>query len=544
MNLEQLTHDLVLSHRGGPMPRDVTVTDVTDDSRRTAPGALFIVRAGGEAYLDDALAKGPAAILAPPQATPRGDVCWLTCDAPAAADQALAGAIAHRFFGEPSRQLQLVGITGTKGKTTTAILVQHLLATAGVKCGLIGTIFIDDGQARRTAELTTPGAIEFNRLLRAMVDHGCRAAVAEVSSHALHQKRVAALRFAVGVFTNLTGDHLDYHRTMDAYADAKAMLLEQLPAGAWAVLNADDVYAQRMADAVPAQARAVWTAVAAPHLHDGATSKPRHANAGLLACATPITLAADHTVARYDGPWGSFELQLPLVGEHNVANALQAIAAANCVTAMARTLRDAMRNCPTVPGRLEPVGAGERVSGVGSRVSEEGQEPPSSSGQTPDPRPQTPLPTVLVDYAHTHDSLEKTLLALRPVTRGRLIALFGCGGDRDKTKRPKMAAVACKLADRVVITSDNPRTEDPQAIIADIVKGVPQEAMDKVTIEPDRAAAIRVAVSLAEPGDTVLLAGKGHEDYQIIGKTKRHFDDREQAAEALRVYRQPAGSPS
>jgi UDP-N-acetylmuramoyl-L-alanyl-D-glutamate--2,6-diaminopimelate ligase len=533
MNLAHLIHDLRLSHVAGPDPATVSVTDLTDDSRQVAAGGLWLVRAGGEAYLDEAMAKRPATVIAAPGVTPRHGVCWLTCDAAAADDQALAGALAARFFGDPAGQLQLVGITGTKGKTTTAILIQHLLASAGRKCGLIGTIWIDDGATRRPAELTTPGAIEFTRLLRTMVDHGCRAAVAEVSSHALHQKRVSATRFAVGVFTNLTGDHLDYHKTMDAYADAKAILFASLPADGWAVINADDAYAPLMAGAVPANVRTVETSVIEAQASRAGTrvsgeEPPTTASGHTLpstphtrCTATPITLAADHSLARYEGPWGSFELQLPLVGAHNVANALQAIAAANCVTAMARTLRDAMARCPTVPGRLEPV----TVAGPGA------------------------WPTVLVDYAHTHDSLEKTLVALRPVTRGRLIVLFGCGGDRDRTKRPKMAAVACRLADQVVVTSDNPRTEEPQAIIDDILAGVPAEVRSKVAVEPDRAAAIRVAVNLAHPGDTVLLAGKGHEDYQIVaasggGTIKRHFDDREHAAEALRAYRQPAGSPS
>ena len=606
--------------RNGAM--DLTITDVTDDSRQATPGCLFVVRTGGEAYVDQAMAARPAAVIAPPEVEPRGDAVWLTCTPEQAATQHLAGELAARFFDHPSRKLAVIGITGTKGKTTTAILTQHLLAATGHRCGLIGTIWLDDGATRRPAQLTTPGAIEFTRLLAAMVAHGCRAAAVEVSSHALHQHRVASTRFAVGVFTNLTGDHLDYHGTMDAYADAKAILFKSLPPGAWAVINADDLYAHHMADAVPPGTHRVWTTMRGEEGVSGVGCRVSGAEEGVSGIgyrvsgaesgkttdmplasddtrhpipdtrspsndtrclAVPITLGADHSVARYDGPWGSFELRIPLVGRHNVSNALQAIAAANCVAAQARTLRDAMRQCPTVPGRLEPVRVEERVSGIGYRVSGEGNakttDTPTAADDTRYPIPDTraSLPTVLVDYAHTHDSLEKTLLALRPVTQGRLIVLFGCGGDRDKTKRPKMAAVACKLADVVVITSDNPRTEDPQAIIRDILAGIPAgervsgaesgkitdtpsasgdtrhptpdtrsaDPDTRIHVEPDRAAAIRAAVNLARPGagDTVLLAGKGHEDYQIIGKTKRHFDDREHAAEALRAY-QPLLTPS
>lgn len=265
-----------------------------------------------------------------------------------------------------------------------------------------------------------------------------------------------------------------------------------------------------------------------------------------LVTAQILVLGADSSTVRFDGPWGGIEADLPLVGRHNVINALEAMAAANCVAPIAGGLHDALEKCPAPPGRLEPV-----------RIAED-SSPPLSKPETPNAK----LPSVLVDYAHTHDALENVLSALRPVTRGKLIAVFGCGGDRDRTKRPKMAAVCCRIADRVIVTSDNPRTEDPMAIIDEILKGVPGESaicdlrlagtgtarlaesaasgkskMEDcaVLVEPDRAAAIAWAIQSAGPDDTVLIAGKGHEDYQIIGTTKRHFDDREEAAKALRA---------
>lgn len=472
------------------------IADLTDDSRQVTPGCLFIARRGtktdGSSFINDALAKGAAAIISPTAPPPDlpPNVAWARA---VSLDQALVSRLAERFFGHPSRRLKLVGITGTKGKTTTAFLVQHALALAGYPCGMIGTIWIDDGAARTPAQLTTPGPADFSRSLAAMLKNGCAAAVCEISSHALHQGRTAALDIDAAVFTNLTGDHLDYHQTMQAYADAKAILFSSLKDDAWAVANADDPWAARILGSRPQRLpqRTLMCSVKSS-VPDGAS-------------ATILDLTASHSRARFAGPWGRFEARLPLVGRHNVYNALLAVAAVWSVTrASADLLQRALDTAPAVPGRLEPVVLKDAPN----------------------------LPTVLVDYAHTHDALENVLSALRPFTRGKLITVFGCGGDRDRTKRPKMAAVACRLADRVVVTSDNPRTEDPAAIIRQIMAGVPQGK--DVTVEPDRAAAIAAAIAAAAADDVVLIAGKGHEDYQIIGTTKRHFDDREQAAQALR----------
>jgi len=514
-------------------PSDIDLADIHDDSRRVTPGSLFIARCGpqqdGAAYIRQAIDAGAVAVLAAAApadlvATAGPSVAWLVPEPAATVDQALAGRVAEQFFGRPSHTLKLIGVTGTNGKTTTAYLIQHLLAYGGVQCGLIGTIVIDDGRTVEPAELTTPGAVDLSRLLARMVDHGCQAAAIEVSSHALHQGRAAALRFHAAVFTNLTGDHLDYHHTMDAYASAKAVLFEQLDEHGWAVINADDPYASRMAEPAAARkARVVWCSQSKPvaNAADGAGADDR-----LICRAEALDLGPSESEAYFVGPWGSSQLRIPIVGRHNLANALQAIAAANTVTSVARFLRPALAAMPAVPGRLEPV-----------ELPEADVDPAKSRSTVLDE-----LPTVLVDYAHTHDALENVLLALRPVTRGKLIVLFGCGGDRDATKRPKMAGVACRLADRVIVTSDNPRTESPQAIIDDIMVGVPDGARGKVQVMLDRADAIDHAIDAAGPLDVVLLAGKGHEDYQIIGTTKRHFDDREQAAAALRRRSHQAGA--
>ncbi|MCX5662666.1 MAG: UDP-N-acetylmuramoyl-L-alanyl-D-glutamate--2,6-diaminopimelate ligase [Planctomycetota bacterium] len=533
MLLNELVLGLNLKRSGADA---IDLPDLADDSRAVKPGSLFIARPGskgdGRTFIADALSRGAAAVLAelPAPADLPKSVAWV--QAPKV-DHALVGEIAERFFGRPAQKLKLIGVTGTNGKTTIAFVVAHLLARAGVKCGIIGTVVIDDGATRTPAELTTPGAIDFSRHLAAMVRNGCAAAVAEVSSHALHQGRASAFRFAVGVFTNLTGDHLDYHGTMENYAAAKAILFEGLGPEAYAVVNAGDAWTPRLLR--DCKARVIPCEVASVD----EVAKESAASGGAQRCvATILAMKPDHTRVRFDGPWGSLEVNLPLVGRHNAMNVLQAVAAANCVTSMARSLSGSLEACPAPPGRLEPVRLGpERL------------------------KPGTRLPVVLVDYAHTHDALENVLTALRPLTTGKIITLFGCGGDRDRTKRPKMAAVACKLSDRVVVTSDNPRTEDPMFIIGQILEGVPTglEVADvrptgaqanghdgnvttaharasqdpAVRVEPDRARAIVLAVSLAGPDDVVLLAGKGHEDYQIIGTTKRHFDDREEAARAL-----------
>jgi UDP-N-acetylmuramyl-tripeptide synthetase len=484
MKLPQLINDLPLKLVGGPA--DTAIARIVDDSHQVAPGTLFVARAGtktdGKQFIADALARGAVAVLAAsPLDVPAG-VAMITADDVAAA----AIALAMKFHGEPMKRLRLVGITGTKGKTTTAYMVRHLVQASGHKCGLIGTVEIDDGATREASNLTTPGALELIELLGRMVRNGCDTAVMEVSSHALHQGRVSMLNFAVGVFTNLTGDHLDYHKTMDNYAAAKAILFERLAPTATAVVNADDAAAPRMLRDTKAKI-----------IRFTLTGQPAEMQ------ATITEAGAAHTDATVRGPWGSIAMHLPAIGGYNVANMLGALGAAHALGLDVTQLPGAIANFSAAPGRLEPV----HVAGL-------------------------PF-TVLVDYAHTDGALENVLTALRARTQNKLRVLFGCGGDRDNTKRPRMAAVACRLADRIVITSDNPRTENPESIIQQILAGVPVAGSPRVTTIADRAAAIRRIIADAEPGDVVVLAGKGHEDYQIIGTTKRHFDDREHARAAM-----------
>ncbi len=509
MTLDELIQGLPLSVARGDGA--TAITDVVDDSRQACHGCVFVARGGtqadGKQYIQDAIRRGAAAVITDRlslgdeslyTASTSRPVAWV-CGEPSDIDQRLVGRLADRFWGYPSKKLRLVGITGTNGKTTTAFLMQHLLNQAGCKCGMIGTVLVDDGDTRVTATLTTPGPAVIARHLAAMAANGCEAAVIEVSSHALEQGRTDAIAFDVGVFTNLTGDHLDYHGDMDTYATAKAKLFEMLPSTAWAVVNADDPYARRMVRDCPAQV--TWCTVASDEVPQN-VSEPT--------CAANILhLGIGHTRVRFDGRWGGVEANLPLVGQHNVCNALLAVAAASLVTDMSGCLQAALERCKGVPGRLE-------------RVSLPGID--------------RALPTVFVDYAHTHDALDRVLRTLKGLVTGRLIVVFGCGGDRDRTKRPKMAAAACRWAHRVYITSDNPRTEDPTKIIQDVLAGAPEGARDRVSVVADRAEAIRVAIAQAAPDDTVLIAGKGHEDYQIIGTRKHPFDDRLQAADTLRAW--------
>ena len=483
-------------------PNDPVIWSLSEDSRRVKEGACFFARAGtrtdGRAFIADAILRGAVAVVAP-KGTPAPDglspsVAWVE-----AADPALAAAIiAERFHGSPSRTLEVVGVTGTNGKTTIAYLVQQLLAAAGMRTGLVGTVEIDDGATRIPSALTTPPALELSELFARMVDHGCRAAAMEVSSHSLDQKRVAAIRFRTAIFTNLTGDHLDYHGTMERYAAAKATLFTMLggdggnPPGT-AIVNSDDPWHAVMADA----ARAVGARILRTSLVDPSAE----------CLGTVHRMGLDSMDVTFRGPWGIIEMKLPLVGRHNAMNALEATAAAWTCGVGGERLAQALATCSAPPGRLQPVAVG----GAGF--------------------------SVLVDYAHSDDALANVLGALRPTVPagGRLRVVFGCGGDRDRTKRPRMAKVACEGADDVIVTSDNPRTEDPEAIIREILAGVPDGTRARVAVEVDRAKAIAQAVASAREGDIILIAGKGHEDYQIIGNEKKSFDDRREAEAALRV---------
>ncbi|MEM9083199.1 MAG: UDP-N-acetylmuramoyl-L-alanyl-D-glutamate--2,6-diaminopimelate ligase [Planctomycetota bacterium] len=468
----------------------VRVTDVTEDSRTALPGSLFIAREGtqvsGARFLDQAAASGAVAALVASAAVvdrPPAGMTMVRCD-----DPSLAGAVvAERFWGEPSRRLYAAAVTGTNGKSTVAHSIWRLLNTSGVRTGLIGTVTVDDGSRVSDANLTTPPATEISQTLSCMVDAGCDAVALEASSHALHQHRVAGLSLNAGVFTNLTGDHLDYHGTMEDYASAKAVLFEMLPESAVAVVNADD----------PAHERMI-----------------RDCKASVVRCSLESQVEAtaeilEHSGAgmtiRFDGEWGELEVEVPLLGEHNAMNLLQGLAVAHHSGVSRDSLGHALSMIDAPAGRLE-------------RVS-------STPG----------APNVLIDFAHTDDALDRVLQAVRAVVdhSGELIVVFGCGGDRDRSKRARMGEVAARRADRIVITSDNPRTEDPSTIISDILEGIPAHAKRRSVVHADRARAIEAAIESAGSADLVLIAGKGHEQTQIIGDELIPFDDREVAARCL-----------
>lgn len=505
------------------------ICDLTEDSRTVVPGSLFIARAGakadGRGFVAQALDAGAVGVLV--QGEPDAGTLEAARHARAAVlstdDAALASALlAERFYGAPSNSLDLVGVTGTNGKTTITWLIWQLLNGAGHRSGLIGTVIVDDGAEVAPANMTTPPAIEVSRTLALMVESGCKAAAMEASSHALHQKRVEALSFDVGVFTNLTGDHLDYHGTMENYAAAKARLFELLPPDSAAVVNAQDPWAPRMVRDVKPGVRVFPCSIAdegslfapaplaVPGGERGCVARVRSAD--LLGMSLELT-----------GPWGRIESRVNLTGSHNVMNVLQAVAGAHAIGLSAERIAEGLGSLTAPPGRLE-------------RVSLD----------------RDPV-TVLVDYAHTDDALKNAIGAVRACLtpgRGRLWVVFGCGGDRDKTKRPRMGRVAAVEADQAVVTNDNPRTERPSEIIDQILSGVPEDRRGLVSVQPDRDRAIRHAIESAEPGDVVLIAGKGHETEQILpdgagGTFTQHFDDREVARSALadRFGARPEASP-
>lgn len=480
-------HDLLRQvHLSPGQTSDRDITGVCDDSRRVCPGDLFVARQGftsdGSHYLAESRARGAVAAVVvradstaiKPLATTLPIVCT---DNPA-----MGSMLAHAFYGDPSSTLKVLGITGTNGKTTTAYLLRHLLQRQRQRCGMIGTVEIDDGRNVAEALMTTPNPIDVANQLGRMRDHGCRSCAIEVSSHSLDQHRVAGVHFSGAAFTNLTGDHLDYHPSMQAYAGAKARLFEMLPSDGVAVVNAEDPASPRMVRDCSAKI-----------IRFGFSN-----NADYRACDIAITAGGTKFVMHT--PDGQAETEIRLIGRYNVENALAAAALAGEVFGYSvHQLVAGLRDASGAPGRLQPIHAGQRF-------------------------------TVLVDYAHTDDALDNVLKALRPLTRGKLRVLFGCGGDRDPRKRPRMARVAEQLADAVYVTSDNPRTESPQAIIEQIYNGFTNREQ---VVELDRRSAIERILNDAGPDDVVLIAGKGHENYQIVGDTKHHFDDVEECHRVL-----------
>lgn len=495
------------------------VCDITEDSRTALPGSLFIARAGtrtdGRKFIAAALEAGAEAVLmesAPDSGLRREHPGAVFLVSP---EVARVGAVlAERFYGAPTSRLKVMGVTGTNGKTTVAHCVHRLMNASKRKCGLIGTVQIDDGTEVSEAVMTTPPACELSATFAHMLEAGCVAAAMEVSSHSLHQHRTTALQYACAVFTNLTGDHLDYHGTMENYAAAKAVLFELLAPEATAIVNADDPWHERMLQGCRAK---VLRCSLKETSDRGTAGTPVVRGSGVAECfveAGEPTFAG--TRARYIGPWGSFEINLGMVGRHNLMNTLQAVAAAWVMGVPVEELARAATLMEPPPGRLE-------------RVSVPGRNDDFA---------------VFVDYAHTDDALANVLRAARPLVRkgSALRVVFGCGGDRDRTKRPRMARTCCDLADHVTITSDNPRTEKPSAIIDEILTGVPAGWADggRVDIHADRRQAITHAVGLCRAGDVLVIAGKGHETYQLLpdgagGIRRIDFDDRVVAREALRA---------
>jgi UDP-N-acetylmuramoyl-L-alanyl-D-glutamate--2,6-diaminopimelate ligase len=479
MKLDALIDGLPVQLTHGSASLDIT--SIVDDSRQAQSGALFVARPGtkadGNAFIAEAVQRGAAAVLTRDAVDAPGNAALLRGNDA----QRIALAMAERLHGKPSDRLVLLGVTGTNGKSTTVWLMQQMLSAAGKRCGMISTTRIDDGTASRDATMTTPGALELRAMLGRMIRAGCSHAAVEVSSHGIDQGRVAGLQFAAAVFTNLSGDHLDYHKTMESYADVKARLFAGLLDDAAAIVNVDDAVGERMV-------RDCGARVLRCSMHDAAAD----------CFAETIRGTIDSTRVRCHGPWGEFDAVTPLVGAHNIMNMLEAAASCASVGVDAAAIKRAIEFAEAPPGRLEVVTADE------------------------DPF------TVLVDYSHTDGALETVLSELRPLVPAgaRLRTLFGCGGDRDTTKRPRMAAAALRFSDDVIITSDNPRSENPGAIIDQILAGVPAAKRGVVTVEEDRHKAIELAVANCRAGDVLVIAGKGHETYQIIGSTTRPFDDR------------------
>ncbi len=485
--LHQLLRDAALSVPSG-LP-DPLITDVTCDSRRVAAGTLFVGLPGekvdGGTFWRAALQGGATAAVIGPGAAEQdppspGEPVLVVADPVAQ----VAGRIASAFWGEPSNQLALIGITGTNGKTTTSFLIEHLASQTGLTTALFGTLANRWPGCNIKATHTTPFADQLQAQLAAALTAGTKLAAMEVSSHALHQHRVAGCRFSGAIFTNLSQDHLDYHPSLEAYFEAKACLFEPAYLKGLAVINSDDPYGRRLAARLTSRCwRSSLNDSSAEIFMDG------------------LHFSADGVEGMLHTPQGKAIFKSPLVGRFNLMNLLQALGLLLQQGADLEQLLQGLQSFKGVPGRMERV--------------------PHGPGQ----------PSVLVDYAHTPDGLENALAACRPFVQGRLICLFGCGGDRDRGKRALMGEVAVRLADQVLLTSDNPRTEDPQQIFNDVLQGIP--AGSNLQLEPDRHLAIAQAIRLGTSGDLVLIAGKGHEDYQILGTKKIHFSDQEEARRCL-----------
>lgn len=486
MRLNQLLTPLQTLSVEGSVDREIT--GIAYDSRRVGPGMLFVAVPGrktdGHEFINSAIDRGATAVICERNGfVPHRATKIIVADG----REALA-LVSAAFYQHPSANLKVIGVTGTNGKTTVAFMVKHILELAGIRTGLIGTVRYEIGDRIFPAQRTTPEALEVQQMLAQMLRTGCQACVMEVSSHALEQKRVRAVEFDLGIFTNLTRDHLDYHGTMENYFESKKILFKALEQGTkrgGVVINIDDAFGERLAHETRAQVQLTYGLGEAARLR-----------------ASDMQLAVDSTAMTVEMPEGKFACRLPLIGRHNVYNALAAIGAGVVLDVGLPVLQRALETMEPVPGRLE---------GIAS-----------------------PLPiSVYVDYAHTDDALHNVLTTLREITKGRLLLTFGCGGNRDKGKRARMGKVAAELADFTVITSDNPRLEVPAEIAQQIADGFRGANSDEYRIELDRRQAIDEIIRMAEPGDCVLIAGKGHETYQEFEDTVVPFDDRIYARETL-----------
>ncbi len=492
MNLSNFFKSLLAARSAGSLEGDVLA--LTADSRQVKAGSLFFALRGthvdGHDFIPAAIVNGAACIIAETDVPADYQGAWIQVKDVAQA----MGLAASQYYHFPSHDLKVAGVTGTNGKTTTALIIQHLVATSKGRCGFLGTIRYDVGDGQPTdATHTTPDSVEIHRMLDLMRANGCAGAALEVSSHALMQQRVAGVEFDAAVFTNLTQDHLDYHRSMDAYAAAKGRFFEQLVTQphkrkGTMVVNTDDFYGKKYAEAYAERGTVLTYGM----------------SYGVDFRIADITNTIATTSYTLEVKGRSLLVRLPLIGRFNVFNSAAALAA---VQAMGLNLRESIAHlakAPQVPGRLQSVGLQRHFR-------------------------------VFVDYAHTPDALENVLKTLRGLNPRRIITICGCGGDRDARKRPLMAHAAETLSDRVILTSDNPRSEDPEKIIDDMVKGMRGQRYERIA---DRREAIKLAIETARDNDIILIAGKGHEAYQIFADRTEPFDDVKVASYYLRERRE------
>jgi UDP-N-acetylmuramoyl-L-alanyl-D-glutamate--2,6-diaminopimelate ligase len=461
--------------------RQAEVSALAYESNRVEPGSLFCTWKGkvkdGHTFVPDAVKRGAVAVVAERQL---GDlkIPGIRVEN----GRRALGRMAANFYGNPSRQVRVVGVTGTNGKTSTAMLLQSLLEVGGLRSGLLGTVVNDTGKGRVGAKHTTPEALDLQQYLAEMRENGCRAAAMEVSSHALDQGRTEGVEFAGAIFTNLGRDHLDYHQTLEAYEEAKAQLFRGLGAGAFAVINAEDPVGIRMVNRCAPGVRIIRYGVDRGEV-----------------CTRDLKMGTGGSSFVLRTSEGEVAATLPWLGRFNVANALAAAAGALAAGVPVEKVAAGLGRAPAVPGRMERVAGPQEI-------------------------------TVLIDYAHTEDAVRAALETLRPLTKGKLWIVLGAGGDRDKGKRPKMALAAASLADEVILTSDNPRSEDPKVILREMRSGV--SSGSRVQVIESRSEAIRAVVLGAANGDVVLIAGKGHEEFQEIRGAKLPFSDRREAERA------------